>query len=282
MHIPALFNALCDDAAVFPPGLKPVEQAVPDHLRHRSARYAALVGPLVLPASAIPAAAAGLGERSGEPLHLTLTVPSEQDLPSALDMVDAHPSVALAAVEVPLSDAAPADAVASVQRVTHGRGLDVFVEVPRDARQAPALDAIEEAGLLAKLRTGGIRQHLYPSPEELAASLAAVISRGLVLKATAGLHHALRNTDPETGFDQHGFLSVLAAVEAQVDGAGVDDVAAILALRDPSQLLALLPPADGERAGKLRSAFRSFGTCSITEPLEELIELGLIDEGVTP
>src|SRR6185436_10197497 len=48
-----LFRALFDDAAVFPPGLTPLPQAVTDHLARQSSSYADLVGPLLLPASAI-------------------------------------------------------------------------------------------------------------------------------------------------------------------------------------------------------------------------------------
>ena len=49
----ALFRALFDDAAVFPPGLTPLPQAVTDHVARQSNSYADLVGPLLLPAAAI-------------------------------------------------------------------------------------------------------------------------------------------------------------------------------------------------------------------------------------
>ena len=50
--LPVVFARLVDDAAVYPPGSVPLHEAVKDHRRHRSAWYADLVGPLLVPASA--------------------------------------------------------------------------------------------------------------------------------------------------------------------------------------------------------------------------------------
>ncbi len=77
---PALFAALIDDAAVFPPGLAPLPVAVREHRLHRTSGYAALVGPLLVPASSaaevlglLPPGAdplrIGLIARPGTPLH---------------------------------------------------------------------------------------------------------------------------------------------------------------------------------------------------------------------
>src|SRR5213080_1760961 len=52
---------MCDDAAVFPPGNAELPGAVAAHRRHRAARYAPLVGPLLVPASRLAEAAAQLG-----------------------------------------------------------------------------------------------------------------------------------------------------------------------------------------------------------------------------
>ena len=43
---PAFAKGLCDDAAIFPPGLAPLAEAVPAHVRHVNSPYAELVGPL--------------------------------------------------------------------------------------------------------------------------------------------------------------------------------------------------------------------------------------------
>jgi hypothetical protein len=60
-QLPRLFAGLVDDAAVFPPGSASVPDAVSAHRRHRTAWYADLVGPLLLPASAVTAGAAARG-----------------------------------------------------------------------------------------------------------------------------------------------------------------------------------------------------------------------------
>ena len=50
---PALFHRLLDDAAVFPPGLAPVDVAVTEFRRRASGPYADLVGPLLIGAGAV-------------------------------------------------------------------------------------------------------------------------------------------------------------------------------------------------------------------------------------
>ena len=62
---PALFAGLVDDAAVFPPGNAPLADAVRRHREHRTSRYAACVGPLLVPASA--ATDLGRPARHGQP-----------------------------------------------------------------------------------------------------------------------------------------------------------------------------------------------------------------------
>ena len=59
-QVPALLRGLVDDAAVFPPGSAPLPEAVAAHRDHRTAWYADMVGPLLVPAStlrSLPAAA---------------------------------------------------------------------------------------------------------------------------------------------------------------------------------------------------------------------------------
>ncbi|RZD90823.1 hypothetical protein [Streptomyces albidoflavus] len=281
--VPAeLFAAFCDDAAVFPPGELPLDRAVPAHLRHVTAAHAPLVGPLVVPQARLPELAgltAGLGRGS---LDLAVTVPSPEAAGQALASAAALPAARPRCLEVAVpEDVATAEIVPRLSTALKGAGdrtgVTVYVEVPRDRRRAGLIAALADSPFLAKFRTGGVRAELYPDERELARAVLLAIRAQVPFKATAGLHHAVRNTDPRTGFEQHGHLNLLAATGAALNGAGEEEVVAVLAERDATTVAGLVRALSPE----VRTAFRSFGTCSLAEPVGELAALGLLDPDLT-
>lgn len=278
--LPAFARELCDDAAVFPPGLAPLAEAVPAHARHRAAAYGELVGPLVLAAPAL----AELGPLlpTGERLGLAVTAPEgPEQVATALATVSTLPvDVAAFEVAVPQGMGVP-EFFAALDRARAGaEHITVYVEVPRDERRTEVVAALAARGNRAKFRTGGVRADLYPDEAELASAIAAVVAAGVPFKATAGLHHAIRNTDPETGFEQHGFLNLLLAADAALRGADEATLRAALAERDGPTTAAGVRDLGEAGATSARQAFVSFGTCSITEPLAELVELDLVPEAL--
>ncbi|WP_433466074.1 hypothetical protein [Spirillospora sp. CA-128828] len=268
--IPAFAIGLCDDAAVFPPGLTPLAEAVPAHRAHRSAPYAQLVGPLVLPATALDDLYPLLGS---EPLDLSITAPSgpcqaAKAMAAAADLV-----LDVRGLEVAVPPGMGPD---EFFRVLGGVDVPVYVEIPRDDRRPAFVAAVAARGHRAKFRTGGVKAHLYPSPDELAAAIKAVVDAGVPFKATAGLHHPVRNTDRETGFHQHGFLNLLLATDAALAGRPAGDLSAVLADRDAASVASRVAALGEPRTTAVRARFLSFGTCSITDPLTELAHLGLL------
>jgi hypothetical protein len=195
-------------------------------------------------------------------------------VPEALAAAHRIPAVRLVGLEVAVPDGVAADTVvpALTEAVDDDPGLTVYVEVPRDDRREALLAALAGTPYLAKFRTGGVRADLHPDEQELAAAVLAATRAGVAFKATAGLHHALRNTDPETGFEQHGFLNLLLAADAALKGA------------EEAELVELLADRDGDRVAErvraltpqVRDVFRSFGTCSVAEPATESAALGLL------
>jgi hypothetical protein len=130
------------------------------------------------------------------------------------------------------------------------------------------LDEVAARGLRAKIRCGGER---IPSVEELADFIRGCRSRGLVFKATAGLHHAYPRDSGE-----HGFLNLLAAAVFGNEEEALRERPPAFALgaesfrwRDREALPARLVDA---RA----SLFHSIGTCSFFEPVGELEQLGML------
>ncbi len=153
----------------------------------------------------------------------------------------------------------------------------VYVELPQ-AEPTPdwlaAADAVAEAEHHLKFRTGGVEAHLFPSAATVAAWIDAALDRETAFKCTAGLHHAVRHRDHETGFEHLGFLNVLLATRVAFDGGSVAETARVLDDHYANDLVAMARQSDLEGA---RRWFTSYGSCSVSEPLEELVGLGLLE-----
>lgn len=281
MTVPALFRGLLDDAALFPPGNAPMGQAVPAHRAHRAAWYADAVGPFLCGGSRIGELKAQV-ETRGEtrpnaggsgPLPVVLVLPggSAQLAPA----LEAAAGLELAGVEIAAGD----DLAGTLAALERHLPPDVpaAVELPRGRGLQDALDRLAGSPYRAKLRTGGVVSDAFPSVEELAAFLAGCAERAVPYKCTAGLHNAVRHTDPRTGFEHHGFLNVLLA--AMSGDAAV--AAAVLAEQSGKVLADAASELTPNQITFIRSSFTAFGTCSVAEPLADLTELGLIVPPVT-
>ncbi|MBM7082135.1 hypothetical protein ACN267_27085 [Micromonospora sp. WMMD734] len=284
-QVPRLLAGLVDDAAVFPPGSATLPDAVAAHREHRASWYADLVGPLLVPASAVDALT-GLTDPAEDFVVGLIGDTGPARLPAALGRLDAA-GLVVRQVEVAVARRGedPQPGLAELLRLAAadpGREPAVhwYAELPLTFGLTAALDTLAEARatglpIAAKFRTGGLAAELFPTPVELAAVICACRDRALPFKLTAGLHHALRQIDPETGFTHHGFGNVLAATLAAADDAEVDAVAALLADTDP---LRVVEPARSARDTD-RPLWIGFGSCSVREPLTDLIRLGLVNGG---
>ena len=130
------------------------------------------------------------------------------------------------------------------------------------------LDEVAARGLRAKVRCGGER---VPSVEELAEFIRGCRSRGLVFKATAGLHHAY-----PTDAGEHGFLNVLAASVFGNEEEALREGPPAFALDATSFRWRDQEAMPAQLADVRASLFHSIGTCSFFEPVEELEQLGIL------
>lgn len=276
--LPKQFIGFFDDAAVFPPGLAPLQQAVVDHVERRSNRLNDAVGPTVLPLSDLYEAqdiASGL-HLGGRPIAVSAVIPAGQ-LQAALEISErVSPELQLVSLEVK-TDSGEADIWnAQIAEAAQVKNLPVYVELTADQIQQGALKQLEGTGLRLKYRTGGIESHLFPSPEQLGAVVIGAVTAGIAFKLTAGLHEAIRYTNPATGFTHHGFLNIALATEAARAHEPEERVTRLLIETDPAQLVNLAEASDGS----WRESFMSFGTCSVGEPAESLERLGLFPHGL--
>ncbi|TDC77094.1 hypothetical protein E1193_22930 [Micromonospora sp. KC606] len=282
-QVPRLLAGLVDDAAVFPPGSATPPDAVAAHRAHRAAWYADLVGPLLVPASTVVTGGLDALVDRAEGFGVGLIGDTGiARIPLALSFLGPA-GIIPRQVEVAVARRGedPQPGLAALRALVDGLdGVDVYAEIPLTFGLMGALDTLAEAraaGLpvAAKFRTGGLAAELFPTPAELAAVICACRDRELPFKLTAGLHHALRHLDPETGFTHHGFGNVLAASLAAAEGADLTAVAALLTAADPRPLV----EAARIRRDDARPLWVGFGSCSILEPLTDLIRLGLVKGG---
>ncbi len=172
----------------------------------------------------------------------------------------------------------------------------VYYEVGFPAAWERALDVVAgEIGALnrggapvsagLKIRTGGVVASAFPPPEQVARFLVAAREAGVPMKATAGLHHPLRRFSPDVDAFMHGFLNVFAgAVLARTEDLDAGALEAILADEDPVSFRfdeeGLGWRNRGASLAQIAAARRefavSFGSCSFTEPVEDLEDLGLL------
>jgi hypothetical protein len=132
-----------------------------------------------------------------------------------------------------------------------------------------------------KIRTGGLTKETIPPDPSLAALICGAVDHGIAFKCTAGLHSALHEQSPRFGFEMHGFGNVLAATAAKVlkPSLSIGDCAAILretsrvGIEERFEALAGQTLHDSVNMG--RGFFRSFGSCSVVEPLESLVAHGM-------
>ena len=300
----AALHAMIDYAGLFPPAELSMDEAVSEYMALRRGSAAWMVDRFIVPVSRV----SELLEACTDELPFALSVIVDVDLDhrrwfdslqSKLQEVAAlrtgERRAGVDALEVPLPalatmretfDAALGQLGASLERAGL-RGVPVYAEMARGPRWRDLLPdtmaAVSRARLSAKLRCGGATAAAFPTVPEVAAFVHAASEAGVAFKATAGLHHPIRRRDAASGVVMHGFVNVLAAaaLAQRVDLATLEEVIAeedasafafedgALAWRDHRADLAELERTRARR-------FVSYGSCSVEEPVGDLVELGLL------
>jgi len=265
----SVFASFFDDAAIFPPGEAPLDRAVREHVARRSTDLGSWIGPLLLTPDRLDEAARPFTDTGdAKPLRVGVVVPPARLDDTLSTIAKITPTVRVTGLEFKPADTGLDRLVAEAAALAEK--FDVHLELPVQYVLAQGLNILEDTPVRLKVRTGGLDPRAFPSVDELAATIGTAVRTGVPFKLTAGLHRAIRYTDESTGFTHHGFLNIAMATAAALEGAKDDALAEILAERN-GELLA----ADFRRRdARWRSSFESFGTCSITEPVDTLAGLG--------
>jgi hypothetical protein len=264
----ALLGRLIDHAALFPPASMDMPEAIEADRAARASENAWMLDRFICPASR-------LGELPADAPALSVVLDGgEGDIEAVAEAQAAGRRIEL--VEARPPDVTWIPDTQALVREKLGPHVHTFWELPPGRGLRGEVAAVLEAGAGAKIRCGG---ETVPPVEAVAAFVAACRDAEVPFKATAGLHHPIRRGE------RHGFLNLLAAaVFAHAGGLGEEELAALLAEEDPS---AFTVDRDGlavagRRADDVAIAtaraelFIAYGSCSFTEPVEDLTGLGIL------
>ena len=282
----AALTALIDYAGLFPPAQLPLQQASDEYRKERTGPYAWMLGRFIVP------------DRMLRVLPPDLTGPFsvivQHDLDALRVVADRRTQgVRVEALEMALPAGGALDDVIGVvlADIAVAEGLDdlpTYLELPRgpwwsELFLRATMKALRASGFGAKLRCGGLTADAFPSVADVASFIAAARSESVPFKATAGLHHPVRHLDRATGFMQHGFLNLLAAA-ALARRLTHETLEQVVAEEDPGAFSfdddafawrgERVDVAELERAR--REAFVAYGSCSFSEPVDDLVALGML------
>jgi hypothetical protein len=280
----ALLSGLIDYAGLFPPAHLDLRSTVENYRSYRVGPQAWALGRLILPVN-IVAEFEHMGQSfaSEWPISLLVSGDVETDWRNASDCGLSYDVVECK----PL----PIHEIAAVRRLLPAT-TKVYFELPAGSDPDAAIAVISTVGSRAKIRTGGTAQDAFPSIAELVRFLSCCVKHRVPFKATAGLHHPLRGVYPLTYEAQsdctlmHGYLNVILASVLLDHEGEAEEASALLGDRSAADFQC----DHGKISWRDRNFTKqqilksredlivSFGSCSFTEPLEQIGRMGLLHE----
>lgn len=278
-------TALIDYAGLFPPAKLGMGDAVTEYAAARRSAHAWMLGKFIVPLSRVPELLAALP--GGERFALSAILDGGiEGLSEVARLRESETRITIEALEIPLEPARIREYAAAL-RETGLSALPTFVEFRRDAAWEQTLAAgmpeLAAHALGAKVRCGGLEPSAFPSPRELASFIESAWRARVAFKATAGLHHPIRHYNAASGFTMHGFLNLIAAA-AIAPGAGGAEIEEVLACEDSAQFAfdergleaCAHRVAPEQLAAARREFFVAYGSCSFSEPVEDLRALEML------
>lgn len=166
-------------------------------------------------------------------------------------------------------------------------GLDLYVELgwtnDLSDRMHEVIENLEDGGM--KARTGGVTADAFPTAASLAVFIYEIANVDVPFKFTAGLHQPIRYLDSGDNAHHHGFLNVMAAAALAIDqDLNRREIEEILLIEDANEFQfgeegfsVLGKEIDLDGIDSFWDVFGGFGSCSVDEPLEGLVKLGLAE-----
>ena len=272
----SLFGELIDDDALLGGArLSTLAALVERHLGYRRQWFAPMLGRLAVPDRELAQVSRLLPGGTG----LGVTVINTGGAGGLIAL--AHrtiPGLAIEAVESPLRDLD--DLESNAARVVAAaaelpEGIDIYVELPYAPGWQAAAELVEAEGLLGKIRIDGGQSGQLASAEQVADQLSVLIEGDLPFSA-AGLDRAWPDPSRLDTPTRHGLLSLLAAVEALIDGAEQHETVDLLRGGDHDGTVATIGSWDTATHVRVRRRLRSISCRQVPDLIDDLVAVGLL------
>jgi len=278
-----------DYAGLFPPAGLDMESAVSNYARYADADQSWMLGRFVVSVSRLDEFnAAARSHIAGVPWRLAVVI--GDDVAGDFERIARYNSGKNVA-RIDMAEV-KAESTAQIDEIARSTppGVRAFVELPSADDPRPLVGALAERRLRAKIRAGGVKANMIPSPENVARFVRACYGQSVGFKGTAGLHHPVRAEHALTYEPHaeravmHGFLNVMLLAAFCHNGIGVADAprlireenAANFHFSDDGVRWEDYFVADRELVSIRRRFAISFGSCSFEEPVADLKKLNLI------
>ena len=295
MTSPALRNllrGLIDYAGLFPPAGLAMDAAVRNYDSYRNSEYAWMLGRFIVPAARLEEYAEAVRNAGIDANAWSLSVLATGGEAAAIarfntgaDESGAAGSGSIDVLEIKAANAREIQDAAQA----FGRNYQLYFETPSE-KWPSLLPATAVAKGRAKIRTGGEVASAIPEESRVLEFLRIASERRLAFKATAGLHHPLRamqrltyKPDSPTGV-MHGFLNVFCAAGLLWHEPDRRQEAAWMLGERDADAITMDEAMTWHNSGVTLTAQQiegareqfciSFGSCSFTEPIEDLRNLG--------
>ena len=288
-----LFTGLIDYAGLFPPAKLDMDPAVTEYARQRRSPEAWMLSRFIVPATRLQELEEAMdrcrGAEDGGVWPLSVLVGG--DLGAAKELIDAFNLRNAGRAAVEAIEHKPADPAAITAAAEIFEGFEAYFEVSHQEDPTAMFRAIRRAKGRAKIRTGGVTDDAFPSPDEVSRFIRGARMTGIPFKATAGLHHPLRGKyrltyeDDAPAGTMHGFLNVFLTAAFVHHGELPPDLVPEVLKEQGTGAFEFSPAGVAWRGHRLsadelaraRHDFAtSYGSCSFAEPVEDLKSLRLL------
>ncbi|MEO6590644.1 MAG: hypothetical protein ABIP06_15215 [Pyrinomonadaceae bacterium] len=290
----ALLAEIVDYAGLFPPSQLSMAEAVLNYATYKNSNYNWMLSRFVLPAARLDefleSANDFISRDNGDVWRLAVL--AGEDIYDTLRRIEDFNAkngsrVIVDALEV------RATTESKIENTVNALSPDMtaYFEIPTDERLPDLVSALAIRGQRAKIRTGGVTTDVFPPSKSVIRFIRTCLAANVPFKATAGLHHPLRCFKPLTyeadapEGQMNGFLNMfLMTAFARY---GFKPIVLEQILMDESARNFKFDEngvwwrneyfLNNSQLERVRhSNIISFGSCSFTEPIEDLQDLELL------